>query len=140
VAKSVTAGLGDGDLTKKFTVTAHAFSASAKAKIETRTLFGSSEYYLGMTAGIIRYACMVMFFLALLNAPFYSTAEIQATQAYDKKEFGGGLNKGNFFPHPFEIQEQIFKDSMAGHAIKDKLGMLLINTGAAGDPKKPEKH
>jgi large subunit ribosomal protein L15 len=28
--------LGDGDLTRKLTVTAHAFSASAKAKIEAK--------------------------------------------------------------------------------------------------------
>src|ERR1039457_6826904 len=39
-------------------------------------LFGSGEYYLGMLSGMIRFACMLLAVLALLNAPFYTAADI----------------------------------------------------------------
>ena len=44
--------------------------------------FGGGEYYWGTFFGMIRFACMLVAALALLNAPFYTTAEIQAHKAY----------------------------------------------------------
>ena len=111
---------------------------AAKAKLEGSNTFGGSEYYLGMLAGIIRYACVLVFALALLNGPFYSLAEVSAREAYDKKEFGGGLYNGSYFPHFYEMQEQVFKKSLTGPPIKTGLARLLINTGA--DAKKAAHH
>jgi uncharacterized membrane protein required for colicin V production len=112
---------------------------ASKAKIENGNLFGGSEYYLGMVAGVIRYACITIFVLALLNAPFYSAAEIQVQQASDKKEYGGGTYSGNYIPRLFDIQDQVFKKSLTGPFIKDKLSALLIHPTGAGTPKKAEK-
>src|SRR5262245_7013142 len=39
-------------------------------------IFGQSEYYLGMGSGIVRFGCMLLAALALLNSRYYSTAEI----------------------------------------------------------------
>ena len=44
--------------------------------------FGGGEYYLGMFSGMIRFACMLLAALALLNAPYYTQADIQAHRAY----------------------------------------------------------
>ena len=44
--------------------------------------FGSGEYYLGMFSGMIRFACMLLAGLALLNAPYYTEADIKAHDAY----------------------------------------------------------
>ena len=91
-------------------------------------VFGGGEYYLGMFSGMIRFACMVLFALALLNAPVYTQAEILAHQAYAKRWFGGGVYGGNYIPDLHTVQDSVFKKSFAGPYIKDYLGTLLINT------------
>ncbi len=91
-------------------------------------VFRSGEYYLGMFSGMIRFACMVFFALALLNAPVYTPAEIQAHQAYEKRWFGGGIYAGNYVPDLHTVQENVFKKSFLGPYIKNYLGTLLINT------------
>src|SRR5262245_35644996 len=42
--------------------------SSLGGKLIGSDTFGSSEYYLGMPAGMIRFACMMLAVLALLNA------------------------------------------------------------------------
>jgi uncharacterized membrane protein required for colicin V production len=110
-------------------------------KLVKSNFFKGGEYYLGMMSGMVRYACVLLFVLALLNAPVYTPAEIAQQTAYDQKNFGGGLFAGNYFPHLFQVQAAVFKDSFAGPRIKDHLGMLLINTGqpGAGDAQPPKK-
>ena len=108
-------------------------------RLEGSSLFGSSEYYLGAMSGMVRFACMVVFALALLNAPYYSAAEIAATQAYNARTYGGGLQgfNGNFFPSIQSIQEQVFQKSFAGPYIHQYLRVLLIDTEAGGGDKAP---
>jgi len=90
--------------------------------------FGSGEYYLGMSSGMVRFACMLLAGLALLNAPYYSQADIKAQEAYTKRWFGGGVYTGNYFPTVQTAQESIFKKSFIGPYIKDYLGVLLIES------------
>jgi uncharacterized membrane protein required for colicin V production len=92
--------------------------------------FGGAEYYLGMVSGMIRYVCILLFFLALLNAPYYTAAEIQAHQAYAARWYGGGEKgfSGDFFPTLQQVQEDVFKKSLIGPFIKDYLGAVLINS------------
>ena len=100
--------------------------------------FGGGEYYLGMVSGMIRFACILVAVLALLNAPFYTTADVKAHNAYVQRWFGGGLYSGNFFPDVNTIQEQVFKTSLTGPYLKKYLGTLLIET-APPSAKQPEK-
>ena len=97
--------------------------------------FGSGEYYLGMFSGMIRFACMAFFLLALLNAPVYTPAEIQAHQAYLQRWYGGGMYGGNYVPDLHTVQESVFKKSFLGPYIKDYLGTLLVNTEPPGSQK-----
>src|ERR1017187_6822329 len=110
-------------------------------KLVKSNYFKGGEYYLGMLSGMVRYACVLLFVLALLNAPVYTPAEIAQQKAFDEKNFGGGLFAGNYFPHLFQVQAAVFKDSFVGPRIKDHLGMLLINTGqpGAGGAQPPKK-
>ena len=103
-----------------------------REKISGSNAFGSGEYYLGMIAGVIRYACILIFWLALLNAPFYSAAQIAAQQAYNARWYGGGLNgfSGDFIPSLSEVQTAVFKTSFMGPVIKNNMGYLLIATTA----------
>ena len=110
-------------------------------KLVKSNFFKGGEYYLGMLAGVVRYACVLLFVLALLNAPVYTPEEIAQQTAFDQKNFGGGLFAGNYFPHLFQVQAAVFKESFLGPRIKDNVGMLLINsdqpgTGGAEPPKK----
>ena len=95
-----------------------------REKVSGSNAFGSGEYYLGMMAGVIRYACILIFALALLNAPFYSAAQIAASQAYKARWYGGGLNgfNGDFIPDLSEIQTSVFRTSFMGPVIKNNMG------------------
>jgi uncharacterized membrane protein required for colicin V production len=99
-----------------------------KERVSGSNAFGSGEYYLGMIAGVIRYACITIFFLALLNAPVYSPAEIKQDEAYRNRWYGGGLKdySGDFIPSIPEVQTSVFKKSLVGPFIHDSLGSLLI--------------
>ncbi|HEU6448714.1 MAG TPA: CvpA family protein [Verrucomicrobiae bacterium] len=100
-------------------------------RLEGSSIFGSGEYYLGILAGLIRYTCIVVFVLALLNAPYYSAADIAAKEAYNNRWFGGGLAgySGDFIPDLQTIQASVFKHSLVGPFVKDKMDFLLIDTG-----------
>ena len=99
--------------------------------------FGKSEFYLGMPAGILRFACVVLVLLALLNARHYSADEVKASQKYDQDNYGS-----SFFPHLYSIQDDVFKNSLVGSQVQQYLGFLLIKPtpaapGASG-PKLKE--
>jgi uncharacterized membrane protein required for colicin V production len=105
-----------------------------REKVSGSNAFGSGEYYLGIISGMIRYACITIFFLAMLSAPYYSQADILAQQAYNNRWYGGGLKgyNGDFIPTVAEVQQSIFKASAIGPAIQSNLGVLLIQSSAPG--------
>jgi Colicin V production protein len=99
-------------------------------KLFGSNIFGNAEYYLGMPSGLVRFACMLFFALALLNARQYTTAQIEASNNYQDRWYGA-----HFFPDLFNVQNQVFKKSLTGPYIKDYLSVLMIKptpTGASG--------
>jgi hypothetical protein len=108
-------------------------------KLEGSNIFGGNEYYWGVVAGLVRYVCLVLVALALLNAPFYTAEDIAKKKAYNNRWYGGGLKdyNGDFIPTVYEVQDSIFKQSLIGPFVKDTLPMLLINTGG---PAKKTAH
>jgi uncharacterized membrane protein required for colicin V production len=112
---------------------------SKKAKLEGSNFFGSAEYYLGMFAGMIRYAAILMIFLAFLNAPVYSAAEIEATKAYNQRWYGGGIMTGDYVPDLQTVQASVFKKSFTGPLIKKYVSVLLIDSDKSHAHKAPVK-
>ncbi len=98
-----------------------AVSRSLGGKIIGSDAFGSAEYYLGIFSGIIRFACMLIFGLALLNARLYSQKEITDRNRYVQQNFDN-----DFFPALFQIQDNVFKNSLTGPTIHKNLDFLLI--------------
>ena len=91
-------------------------------------IFGGAEYYLGMPSGMVRFACILLFALAFLNAPLYTPAQIEASNDYQKRWYGA-----QYFPDLYNVQDQVFKKSFTGPYVKEYLGVLLITpTTAAG--------
>jgi len=102
-----------------------ALKRASKGKLIGSDVFGRGEYYLGMGAGTVRFACGLMLALALLNARLFSYAEVAAMQNFQMKEYGS-----EFFPTHQTIQQQVFVKSFIGPRIKESLGFLLIKPTA----------
>ncbi|MSU57342.1 MAG: CvpA family protein [Pedosphaera sp.] len=96
--------------------------------------FGKWEYYLGIPAGLLRFTCMMIAILALLNARFYSEKEIKAERKYQMDNFDS-----EFFPTFQAVQAGVFEKSFTGPYIKKYLGFLLIKPTAPGTGEKPYK-
>lgn len=90
-------------------------------KMITADSFGSAEYYVGMPVGMIRFLCILIAMLAILNARLYSTKEIAAREAYQKDVYGS-----DFFPGLSTLQQDVFEKSFTGPHIKKYLSFLLI--------------
>ena len=92
-------------------------------------IFGRTEYYLGMGSGLVRFGCMLLAALALLNARYFSPTEVRAMEKFQDDVYGS-----NFFPTLHSLQTTVFDRSLTGPWIKENLGFLLIKpTHPEGD-------
>jgi uncharacterized membrane protein required for colicin V production len=91
-------------------------------KLVASDAFGGFEYYLGMTAGGIRFACMLIFALALLNAKQVSDKDL-TVQRNEQMDSLGSI----YFPPFGSIQRAIFRGSFTGRLVKEYLSTQLIN-------------
>ena len=90
-------------------------------------VFGRSEYYLGMVSGFVRFGCILLACLAVLNARYFSPQEVRAMEDFQNDVYGK-----NYFPTWHSAQAVVFENSMSGSWIKEHLGFFLIK------PTKPE--
>jgi len=90
-------------------------------KLVGSDIFGRAEYYLGMGSGAVRFSCMLVAALALLNARYFKPSEVRAMEDFQNDVYGS-----NFFPTLHTAQEVVFEKSVAGSWIKDHLSFLLI--------------
>jgi hypothetical protein len=97
-------------------------------KLVGSDVFGRSEYYLGMVSGLVRFSCMLLAALALLNARAFSPIEVRAMEKFQDDVYGS-----NFFPTLHSLQTAVFDRSLSGPWIKQNLGFLLIK------PTEPQK-
>jgi len=96
-------------------------------KLVGSDIFGRAEYYLGMGSGMVRFSCMLVAALALLNARYFSPNEVRDMEAFQNDVYGS-----NYFPTLHSAQEVVFEKSVAGSWIREHLSFLLIT------PTKPE--
>jgi hypothetical protein len=84
-------------------------------------IFGHGEYYLGMVSGMVRYSCVLLAALALLNARSFNALEVRAMRQFQKDQFGTDL-----FPTLHSVQTSVFEESCLGPWIHRNLAFLLI--------------
>jgi uncharacterized membrane protein required for colicin V production len=89
-------------------------------------VFGDLEYYLGMCAGAVRFACYLLVGMALLNARYISPEELAANARMQQENFGDIS-----FPTIGSIQQTVFKGSASGQLVKHYLGHELITATPA---------
>jgi hypothetical protein len=99
----------------------------AGGKLVGSNVFGRAEYYLGMVGGSIRFLCILLAGLALLNARLYTQQDIAADTAFQNDVYGS-----TYFPGLSTLQINVFKESMIGSLVKKQASFLLIT------PTKPE--
>jgi uncharacterized membrane protein required for colicin V production len=98
-------------------------------KLTGSDTFGRAEYYFAIPAGMLRFLCILVAGLALLNARHYRHEEVRAMQKYQIDNYGS-----EFFPTLQSCQAQVFKQSFLGPHIKKHLSFLLI-TPTQVEPK-----
>jgi hypothetical protein len=117
----------------------HTLKKIFQPRLTGSNFFGGGEYYLGMASGMIRYTCMLFVALALLNAPYFTAAEIKKEKDDAHQTYGAGLKEfgGGFFLafHPSQIQEAVFQKAFTGKYIKQYAGVMLINTETVNHDK-----
>ena len=96
-------------------------------KLTGSDLFGRAEYYLGMGSGLVRFACILLVALAVLNARHYTTQEVRAEEAFQNDVYGS-----HYFPTLYTVQSTVFEKSATGPWIRENLSFLLIK------PTQPE--
>ena len=97
-------------------------------KLKGSDAFGKAEFHLGKPAGMLRFLCIVLALLALLNARYYSTAEVNASTKFQNDNYGS-----NFFPTLSSIQDGVFRESFLGKQAKEHISFLFIKpTPATG--------
>jgi len=97
-----------------------------KDKIAGSDIFGRLEYPLGMLSGVVRFLCLLIMALALINAKEITKQERELAEKKQKEELGS-----SFFPSFGQIQQDIFEKSFCGKPAKEYLGILLIKPGSA---------
>lgn len=99
-----------------------------RPKLAGSDAFGRGEYYLGMGAGLVRYGCMILMALAVLNARQFSAREVQASERAQVDSFGSTL-----FPTLRGLQAAVFERSLTGPLIRNHLSFFLITPTEAGE-------
>jgi len=110
------------------------FKYLLKGKLIGGDAFGEGEYYLGMTAGMVRFGCGVIAILAVLNARSFTRAEIEGDIKFQKDVYGS-----EFFPKLYTVQQMVFEKSATGSLIKQNLGFLLIKPTAPENKQRAQR-
>ena len=91
-------------------------------KLTGSDIFGRGEYFLGMGSGMLRFGCILLVGLSLLNAREFSPSELNDLDQYQQDNYGS-----NLFPGLHSLQVAVFERSLTGGFIKEELSFLLIN-------------
>jgi uncharacterized membrane protein required for colicin V production len=117
------------------------FSSIKKAvgeKLIGSDIFGSSEYYLGMMAGMLRFFCMTLVILSFIYCRQISIQDIAAQKKQQEKELGS-----TFFPSFGQIRQMIFYESFSGPFLRDYFSSQLMEptlySAPAGEANTPAK-
>jgi uncharacterized membrane protein required for colicin V production len=95
--------------------------------------FGRSEFYLGMMSGVVRFGCMMLCLMALMNSHIESAADLAKTAKSQKDNFGSIT-----FPTYGQIQQDVLFNSFVGNLVQNNLKPVLVATVSSGPPKKRE--
>jgi uncharacterized membrane protein required for colicin V production len=103
-------------------------------KFQEGDYFGSGEYYLGMTSGVIRFICILIALLAVMNSRIITKAEREATLKMQQKNF-----EEIRFPTYGEVQNTVLFESATGNFVRAYLPHFLIQPVNLSDAPEPRR-
>jgi uncharacterized membrane protein required for colicin V production len=104
-------------------------------KLSGSDIFGRGEYYLGMLSGVVRFGCMMLALMALMNSRIISKAERAQTEKMQSENFSDIR-----FPTFGSVQQTMLFDSLTGHLVESNLQAVLIYPAQPAKPQKKETH
>jgi uncharacterized membrane protein required for colicin V production len=97
------------------------FKQMFAVKLVERNLFGRAEFYMGMTAGAVRYGCMLLAGVALMNSHIATDDELAKTEKFQKENFSDVR-----FPTYGGLQRHVLVKSFSGNWIRSNLKSVMI--------------
>jgi len=104
-------------------------------KLTGSDYFGRNEYYLGMLAGMVRFACIFLALCAIMHVRVYTLADLAEDEKAQRKSF-----EDIRFPTYSSVQYAILKESYSGRLIEDHLHPLLIPSSTTPPPAETLAH
>jgi hypothetical protein len=102
-------------------------------KLMEKDIFGRAEFYLGMMAGVVRFGCILLVGMALMNSRVETAAELAKTEQFQKDNFSDIR-----FPTYGEFQQDVLFKSFSGKWVQKNLQPVLIASISATAPPKTE--
>ena len=102
--------------------------ASIGERLENGDPFGAWEYRLGLVAGGLRHACILLVFMAVLHARAINPAERAAFAKMQADNFGSIS-----FPTLGSAHQSIFEESFTGRWVQKKMPDQLIQPAKPGE-------
>lgn len=97
--------------------------AAIGEKLTGSDYFGGYEYYLGMLAGLIRFACIFIVLCAIMHVRVYTLADLAEDEKEQRKNF-----EDIRFPTYSSVQYAILRESFTGRSIDQYLHPILISS------------
>jgi hypothetical protein len=98
-------------------------------KLTGSDYFGRNEYYLGMLAGLVHFACIIIALVSLMHSRVYTPAELADIEKFQKKNF-----EDIRFPTYPSVQFAVLSESFTGRSIVNYLHPVLIESTYARKP------
>ena len=106
-------------------------------KLTGSDLFGRYEYYSGMLAGLVRFACMLLALLAVMHSRVVTRAELDAINAQMKKNLEDIPSAAL---HLWQHRAGHFHPVLTGKFVQEDLSDILIPTVAPPEAPQGEIH
>jgi hypothetical protein len=109
------------------------FKRMLAEKLVKKDLFGHGEFYLGMVAGFVRFGCMLLVGMALMNSRVATAAELAKTEKFQAAWFSDIR-----FPTYGEFQQDVLFKSCTGSWVQSNLKTVLIASEISAPSPKSE--
>jgi hypothetical protein len=97
------------------------FKQMLATKLVEKDPFGRSEFYLGMMAGVVRFGCILLVALSLMNSYVETAAELAQTEKFQKDNFSDIR-----FPTYGEFQQDVLFKSFTGNLVESISNPFLL--------------